>query len=90
MSYFLHAFFQTPTGIDGADEDNVGCCQILEWEVVGLGDAPRRLIVQGKTIRSAWDLKPGNRFYIVKNDPKDCQEPNGPIVWRWDEKRQDK
>ena len=67
--------------------DTVFCVRVKSWRIDGdmlvaviwcdaLKEGP-------KVCSIAWGLEKGCRYYVVENDPKDCQEPNGPIVWRW-------
>ncbi len=99
MKHFLHAFYLSSDKNGNDLTPNVSCLRILEWKVVKLyAGGEHQLIVTSyrstldetpKTFTHAWSLFPGNRFYIVENNPDEVQEPNGRIVWRWDEEVQD-
>ena len=41
--------------------------------------------VPAKPLLCSYTLNSRNQFWIVNNDPKKCQRPNGDIVWRWPE-----
>ena len=94
MQYYLHSFFKAGTDGDPpeARPDTVGCMPVIDWHVNRYGARQAlRVTIPGdpRSFEYEIDLEPGNRFYIVENDPEKVQVPNGPIVWRWDEIRQD-
>jgi hypothetical protein len=95
MAYYLHAYFLVDNPLPGEPPiENVGCVLISTWEIqrrtlpvedetLMVRHWPDAMIAEGRIWHSAWELKPGNRFYIVENDPLEVQRPNGPIVWKW-------
>lgn len=99
MGFYLHAYFWAQLA-DQSWVDNVGCIDIDEWEIREnrLISSPAELVVKTRYCLGApiapreirkprlasFTLDPRNRFYIVENNPKKCQRPNGDIIWRWD------
>lgn len=82
-------------------QDTVGCMEIIRWHINHYGErhvlriaTPPEDIMrlensrpqkEWRSMEYEFSLEPGNRFYIVENDPKKVRAPNGPIIWRWDE-----
>ena len=97
-NYYLHASFYTPMGLNEAPELNVVCVLIKNWRIVDYGPlAASQKVLRvtswmgamrktERTMDGIYDLKPGNRFYVVDNNPREVQRPNGPIIWSWDER----
>jgi hypothetical protein len=81
----------------GGMSDTIGVLEINQFSV----SQGRRLLcgrweprdyLNATTARGAlvqFDLVSGCRFYVVRHTPGECESPNGPIVWRWDEIRRD-
>ncbi len=102
MALYLHAFVPGKNMDPDFDErqDSVGCMGIKKWEVRPASlvlNSPEQLLVDAlpvipseNRVEGTWkisfDLVEGTRLYIVENDPKECQRPNGTIIWRWDGK----
>lgn len=93
-SFYLHAYYWVEVS-PSEWVDNVGCVDIKDWEVREnlITSGQRELLFnaycgageeRGRLWLCSFPLDPRNRFYIVENDPKKCQRPNGDIVWRWD------
>ena len=95
--YYLHAFFFA--GCEGDPPEVRGPCvgvmKVTAWHINVYGNRRELRLVLPKepgakrAMEYGFSLEPGNRFYIVENDPEQVQVPNGPIIWRWDEVRQD-
>ena len=95
VAFFLHAYYLNDHPLSGEPPlENVGCVRVSSWEVQK-GELPvpfarlfvkcwsSALRVEGRPWAMVFDLKPGNRFFIVRNDGVSVQEPNGPIIWKW-------
>ncbi len=93
MPYYLHAFFKA--GVEGDPPETrpltVNCMEIVSWQVNRYGKRLALRVALPKGLRQKrpfemeFDFAPGNRFYIVKNDPAEVQAPNGPIIAWFDD-----
>ena len=84
--YFLHVFLNGRQGGNKVPHcnDEISVSEIKGIEFIDGGLITTCIDNQ----KYFWEFAPGNRFYILMNDGQ-CQEPNGNIVWRWDEVSQD-
>lgn len=69
--------------------DAVFCMRVIDWTVedstLVCTTHKSNLEITQDAWKCRWDMEPGDRYCIVLNNPDEVQEPNGPIVWRWED-----